>query len=132
MKKLNVKVLNPGRASGEAVVFQTPFSFIGDMSPETGEVTMAGSPLFGQCLKGKILVFPTGRGGTIAPFILYRAVKSGVGPAAILCDHADMLTLECALAAGIPIADGLDGGITAQIKTGDMLKLNESSCIVSG
>lgn len=132
MKKLNVKVLNPGRAGGEAVVFQTPFSFIGDMSPETGEVTMAGSPLFGQCLKGKILVFPTGRGGTIAPFILYRAVKSGVGPAAILCDHADMLTLECALAAGIPIADGFEGGITAQIKTGDKIELDGATCIVTG
>lgn len=131
MKKINGRSLNPGRASGNAVVFQTPFSFIGDMSPETGEVTMAGSPLFGQCLKGKILVFPTGRGGTIAPFILYRAVKAGVGPAAILCDHADMLTLECALAAGIPIADSFDGGITAWVKTGDMVELDGATCVVA-
>jgi len=124
---LKGKALNPGKTKGEAVVFQTPFSFIGDMSPVTGEVTMVGNPNFGKSLKDKVLVFQTGRGGTIAPFILYQAVKNKVGPCAILCDHADMLTLECALTVDIPILDDFNGKITELIKTGDMLEIDKDT-----
>lgn len=130
MKRLTGKALNPGKASGEAIVFHTTFSFIGDMSPATGEVTMARHEHFGKSLKDKVLVFQTGRGGTIAPFILYHATKNGVGPCAILCDHADMLTLECALTVDIPIVHDFEGKITELVKDGDLLQLDGSTVSV--
>lgn len=124
MKSYKGRPLNPGQVTGEAVVFRTPFSFIGDMSPVTGEVTMARHPNFGMSLKGKVLVIETGRGGTIAPFMLYQATKNGVGPCAILCDHADMLTLECALTVNIPIFDDFGLKITETLQNGDVLTLD--------
>lgn len=130
MRTFTGRALNPGRAVGPAVVFDTPFSFIGDMSPETGEVTMARHPNFGMSHKDAVLVIPTGRGGTIAPFMLYQAVKNGVGPRAILCDHADMLTLECALTVDIPIFDGFDSSITRQLKNGNLLELEDGRVTV--
>lgn len=132
MKELKGKALNPGHATGEAVVFRTPFSFIGDMSPVTGEVTMARHENFGKSLKDKVLVFETGRGGTIAPFMLYLARKNHVGPCAILCDHVDMLTLECALTVDIPIVDGNGGKFTEMFKTGDILEIEGDLCSVIG
>ena len=123
MKDLKGRPLNPGNAKGEALVFRTPFSFIGDMSPETGEITMARHPNFGMSLKDRVLVFQTGRGGTIAPFMLYQAQKNGVGPCAILCDHADMLTLECALTVDIPIFDNFGVQITEELENGDFIEL---------
>lgn len=132
MKELIGKALNPGKVSGKAIVFHTAFSFIGDMSSETGEVTMTGSKHFGESLKGKVLVFQTGRGGTIAPFILYKAVKNGVGPCAILCDKADMLTLECALTVNLPILDHFeDGKITELVNDGDVLRLDGNTVTVA-
>ena len=133
MKQLTGKALNSGCACGEAVVFHTTFSFIGDMSPSTGEVTMARHEHFGKSLKGKVLVFQTGRGGTIAPFILYHAAKNGVGPCAILCDHADMLTLECALTVDIPIVHDFQSKITELVQDGDMLRVDGGMVtVVSG
>jgi len=130
MKEIMGKALNKGYARGEAVVFQVPFSFIGDMSPKTGEVTMVGHPNFGIPLKNKILVVTTGRGGTIAPYILYEAMKNQVAPAAILCDKADMLTLECALTVNIPILDGQGNAFTSLIQTGDMIEIKDDVCKV--
>jgi predicted aconitase with swiveling domain len=122
--KLVGKSLNKGHVKGEAVVFEVPFSFIGDLNPDNGKVTMTGHPLFGTSLKDKILVFPTGRGGTIAPYIAYYAQKNHVAPRAILCNQADSITLECALTIDIPIMDNFSGDITRQVTTGGMIEVN--------
>lgn len=130
MKKIQGKAYNRGTAKGEAVVFQTGFSFIGDMSPQTGEVTMARNPHFGESLKDKVLVFQTGRGGTIAPYMLYYASKNGVAPCAILCDNVDMLTLECALTVDIPIVDGHGCKFTEEIQDGDIVEVHDDMCSI--
>lgn len=128
MKEIIGKSYNPGKAEGEAIVFETGFSFIGDMSPTTGEVTMARHPHFGKSLKDKVLIFRTGRGGTIAPYMLYYAKKNGVAPCAILCDKVDMLTLECALTVDIPILDGAGHTFTTEIGTGSWIEIDGDLC----
>lgn len=124
------RVLNSGPISGEVIAIDNMFSFIGDMDPKTGMVTMVNSPVFGQTLAGKVLVFRTGRGGTIAPYMLYEAHKNGVAPAAILCNEADLLTLECALTVNIPIMDRFDCDITELLKTGDNIISNVNGTLL--
>lgn len=119
-----------GKVKGEAVVFEVPFSFIGDFDPASGKVSMSGHPLFGCSLKDKILVIPTSRGGTIAPYIAYYAKKNKVSPAAILCNIADTITLECALTADIPIMDNFAEDITKVLLTGDKLEINTDTGLV--
>ena len=34
--------------SGEALVLDVPFSFIGDFDPDTGKITILNHPLFGK------------------------------------------------------------------------------------
>lgn len=127
--RLKGRTLNAGTAAGKAMVFHTPFSFIGDMDPRTGAVTMVGNPLFGESLAGRVLVMETGRGGTIAPYMLYEAHKNGVAPVAILCDHADMLTLECALTIDIPVLDSFAGGITNAVESGDGVTISRDGTL---
>lgn len=122
--ELQGRVINPGKAEGSAVVFDTPFSFIGDIDPNTGELTMQGHPLAGMSLAGKILVFPTGKGGTIAPFIIYEAQKNGKAPSAILCDQVEPITAECAMTINIPMMDSFPAELKKLIKTNDILKVD--------
>ena len=116
--KLKGRVINSGQVQAEAIVLDVPFSFIGDFDPDTGEITIEGHPLSGKNLANKILVCPSGKGGTIAPFIAYRAKQKGTSPVGILCNKADPLLCESALAINIPILDSFDKDLVTCIKTG--------------
>ena len=129
--KMKGRVINGGNASGEALVLDVPFSFIGDFDPETGNITILNHPLFGKSLANKILVCPTGKGGTIAPFIAYQAKKKGNAPAAILCKKVEPILCESALAIDIPILDSLSEDPVEHIKTGQFISIENDEVSVA-
>ncbi len=121
---LKGRVVSEGDAQGEAVVLDGAFSLIGDFEASTGILTAKGHPLMGQSIAGKILVFTTGKGGTIAPFIAYEAKAAGKAPAAFLCDKADPILVESALVSGIPLLDRLEPGpVNKAIQTGQKVRI---------
>jgi predicted aconitase with swiveling domain len=128
--KIKGRVINGGSASGEALVLDVPFSFIGDFDPETGKITILNHPLFGKSLANKILVCPTGKGGTIAPFIAYQAKKKGNAPAAILCKKVEPILCESALAIDIPILDSLSQDPVECIKPGQLISIENDEVSV--
>ena len=128
--QLKGRILNKGYAEGEAVVLDSAFSFIGDFDTATGELTIDGHPLFGVSIANCILVIPTGKGGTIAPFMAYEAKKNGKAPAAILCNEVEPLTAECAMTIDIPLMDAFGDDVTKVIETGDFVKVNANSGVV--
>jgi len=128
--KMKGRVINGGNASGEALVLDVPFSFIGDFDPETGKLTILNHPLFGKSLANKILVCPTGKGGTIAPFIAYQAKKKGNAPAAILCEKVEPILCESALAINIPILDSFNESPIKVIKTGQYISIINSEVTI--
>jgi predicted aconitase with swiveling domain len=79
--------------------------------------------MFGESIAGKILVCPTGKGGTIAPFIAYEAMKKGKAPAGILCRKADPILCESALAIDIPMLDSFDEDLFRVIQTGQAVSI---------
>ena len=129
--KMKGRVINGGNASGEALVLDVPFSFIGDFDPETGKLTILNHPLFGKSLANKILVCPTGKGGTIAPFIAYQAKKKGNAPAGILCRKVEPILCESALAIDIPILDSLSKDPVEHIKTGQFISIENDEVSVT-
>jgi len=129
--KIKGRVINGGSASGEALVLDVPFSFIGDFDPDTGKITILNHPLFGKSLANKILVCPTGKGGTIAPFIAYQAKKKGNAPAAILCKKVEPILCESALAIDIPILDSLSKDPVEHIKTGQFVIIENDEVSVA-
>lgn len=129
--KLKGKVINPGRAEGEAFVLDVPFSFIGDLDGETGKFNVAGHPMYGEIMADRILVCPTGKGGTIAPYVAYKAWKNGKTPAAILCDEVEPILCECALAIGIPLIVASEQSFVKTIQNGQVVTITEDTVSVA-
>jgi len=101
-------VIRSGRAEGEALVSPEPIGFLGGVDPDTGVVIEPGHPLAGQCVAGRVLVFPTGKGSTVGSYTLYRMAHNGVAPAAIVNREADPVVAVGAIIADIPMLDQVD------------------------
>ncbi len=118
--ELSGRVIKAGKAEGVALVSPEPIGFLGGVDPETGVVIEPGHPLAGQCVAGRVLVFPTGKGSTVGSYTLYRMARGGTAPAAILNAESEAIVAVGAIIAGIPMVDQVD---TTQIKTGDWVRL---------
>src|SRR5208283_2369236 len=60
--KLRGRVIYGGDAEGDALVTSQAISFYGGVDPASGEVIERGHELQGECVKGRVLVFPNGKG----------------------------------------------------------------------
>jgi predicted aconitase with swiveling domain len=119
--KLTGRSINPGKAEGVALVSPEPIGFFGGVDPKTGQVIEKGHPLEGQNVKGRILVFPTGKGSTVGPYVIYGLKKYGNAPAAIINKQTETIVSTGAIISDIPCVDGIDIG---QIKTGDKVAVD--------
>jgi len=79
-----------------------------------------GHPLQGECVAGRVLVFPTGKGSTVGSYILYRLKKSGLAPAALINAESEPIVAVGAIISEIPMVDGID---VAKISTGDRVEV---------
>ncbi|HDI12692.1 MAG TPA: DUF126 domain-containing protein, partial [Hadesarchaea archaeon] len=61
--------ISPGKTRGEALVSREPIGFYGGVDPKTGVVIEKGHELEGKCVRGKILVFPQGKGSTVGSYV---------------------------------------------------------------
>ena len=118
------RVIKVGQAEGEALVSPEPIGFFGGVDPETGVVIEPGHPLEGQCVAGRVLVFPTGKGSTVGSYILYRLKKNGVAPAAIINAESEPIVAVGAIISEIPMVDQID---TEQINSGDVVQVCDAS-----
>lgn len=128
---LKGRVINAGSVTAEALVLDTPFSFIGDFDAETGQLILSGHPLEGESIAGKVLVIPTGKGGTIAPWMAFEAAKRHTAPAAILCRKSEPITCECAITINIPMLDSFEENILEIIENGRLVQIDGESVTVT-
>jgi predicted aconitase with swiveling domain len=94
--------------------------FLGGIDPETGIVIEPGHPLEGQCVSGRVLVFPTGKGSTVGSYTLYRMARAGTAPAAIINAESEAIVAVGAIIGDIPMVDHLE---ISQIETGDRVRV---------
>jgi predicted aconitase with swiveling domain len=114
--ELQGRCIRSGAAEGVALVSPEPIGFLGGVDPETGLVVEVGHSLQGQCVAGKILVFPTGKGSTVGSYTLYRMAKAGTAPAAIINAESEAIVAVGAIISDIPMVDLVDIG---KLRTGD-------------
>lgn len=126
--ELKGRIINKGEAEGEALVTADPISFYGGVDPETGVVTDKDSSLDGKSVSGKILVFPYGKGSTVAPYTIYRLMKNGKAPLAMINREAETIVAVGCIISDIPAVDQID---TAKIKTGDKVRVSGSRVTVN-
>lgn len=105
--KLQGRSIYPGTAQGEALVSSQAISFYGGIDPETGIVVERGHELEGQCIAGRVLVFPTGKGSTVGSYTLYRLKHNGHAPLAILNAECETITAVGCIIAEIVCVDQL-------------------------
>jgi predicted aconitase with swiveling domain len=121
------RTIMTGTAVGPALVSRTPISFYGGVDARTGVIIEQGHELEGQCVSGRILVFPCGKGSTVGSYVIYGLQKNGVGPLAIVNEETETIIATGAILAGIPCVDGIDiGGISS----GENLRVDGAAGLV--
>ena len=112
-----------GRASGLALVTGQAISFLGNVNPETGVVVDPAHELFGQCIAGKVLIFPGGKGSTVGSYVIYQLKKRGLAPAAMINLVSEPIVAVGAVISGIPLVDRV-GEEVLRIKSGTIVNVD--------
>jgi len=115
------KIIYPGKVKGKAIVSPEPIGFYGGVDVKTGEIIESGHPLEGRSIKGKILVFPHGKGSTVGSYIIYGLKKLGNAPLAIVTENIDTVTAVGVIISEIPCIDGVD---IKKIRDGDIIEVD--------
>jgi predicted aconitase with swiveling domain len=116
-----------GHAEGEALVTRMGISFFGGVDPDSGIIVERGHELEGQCISGKVLVFPTGKGSTVGSYTLYRLKHAGKAPAAIVNAECETITAVGCIIAEIPCVDHIP---VDQIQPGTRLTVDGNNATV--
>ena len=125
--ELTGRIVKSGVAEGLALVSAEPIGFLGGVDPDTGLVVEPGHPLYGQCVTGRVLVFPTGKGSTVGSYTLYRMARSGTAPAAIVNAESEAIAAVGAIIGGIPMVDRVD---ISRIHTGDRVRVEGGRLVI--
>ena len=122
--------VSAGKAEGEAVVYNGPFAFLGDLSPVTGLICMPRHKLEGESLVNKVFVFTTGKGSSGCDFAAWAAKKNGKAPAAIICIESEPVLSGAVITTGIPAVDRPEKNVLELIKTGDHVRVDADAGII--
>ena len=121
------RTINPGKASGKALVSTEPIGFYGGVDLNTGIVIEKDHPREGQNVKDTILVFPCGKGSTVGSYIIYGLKKNNVAPAGIINKETETIVATGVILADIPTIDHID---IDTIKTGDSIAMDAQKATV--
>ncbi len=122
--------ISGGKAEGEALVYNGPFAFMGDLSPVTGRICLPRHKLEGQSLAGKVFVFTTGKGSSACDFAAWTAKKNGKAPAAIICLESEPVLSGACITTEIPAVDHPEKNVLELIKTGDHVRVDADAGII--
>jgi len=128
MEQLKGRIIYKGKAEGEALTTKQPISFYGGVDPNTGIVIEKGHELQGQSVKGKILVFPQGKGSTVGSYTLYRLKKNGAAPAGMINRECETIVAVGAIISEIPCIDKVD---ITKIATGSRIRMENDTITVT-
>ncbi len=124
-------------AEGEALVCQEPINLMADTGTvwrEMGDVTftnkVATPSVYGKSFAGKVLVFPTGKGGIFSTNIMMDAASVGSVPKAIVNVMAHPVWVAMAIVINSPLVDRLNKNPCGVIETGDWVKVDARRGIV--
>ncbi len=119
-RQLRGRVIREGRASGSALVSLEPIGFLGGVDAATGVVVEKGHSLEGECLAGRVLVFPRGKGSTVGSYVIYSLARNGVAPVGMILAECEPIVAIGAIMADIPMVDQVD---ISGIQSGDNVSI---------
>ena len=113
-----------GKVEGVALVSRDPVSFYGGIDPVTGVVTEPGHAVEGECVTGKVFVFPTGKGSTVGSYVIYRMAKLGTAPAAIVNLETEAILATGCVISDVPLVDRIGEEVFEGLESGMMLRVD--------
>ncbi len=122
--KLKAHIVSRGKAQGEAIVTSQSLSFLGSIDPKTGIVIEKAHELEGECIKGKVLVFPKGKGSTVGSYVIYQLKKNGTAPCAMINIKTEPIVAVGAIISSIPLVDKVEKNPVRVIRTGDRVMVD--------
>ena len=123
--ELKGRIISKGQVEAEAIVSDAPISFLGGVN-EDGIITDKENELYGQSIKDKIFVFPTGKGSTVGSYVIYGLAKKGILKG-IINKECEPIVATGAILGKIPMVDNID---INNIKTGDKVLIDGDNGIV--
>lgn len=123
-------MVSAGKAEGEAIVYNGPFSFLGDLDPATGKVRVPRHQLEGKSLVNKVFVFSRGKGSSGGDFAAWAAKKNGNTPAAMICLESEPVLSGAVIVTKIPTVDRPEKDVFDLIKTGDYIKVDATRGVI--
>ena len=118
--------ISGGQGKGPLLVSPVPLSFLSGVDPASGIIVEKGHPLQGECITGKVLAFPYGKGSTVGSYILYALSRNGHAPAAIINTEAEPIIATGAIIGGIPMVDRIEIPMT-RLRNGVQVLVNGDS-----
>ena len=137
-KKMLIKGrgITSGVVEGEALVTHQSFGFAHGLEPATGRISDDKHEWIGQNVKGKVLVFPYGKGSVSAGLYVLEAARQGNAPVAVINLETDPVVATGFLLAKImygreiPVMDRLERNPMEVIKTGDWIKVDATTGVI--
>jgi len=113
-----------GRVEGGAIVTRQAFMFSHGINPSTGVITDKRHELYGRSVKGRVFVFPYGKGSTSGSSWILETIRLGNFPIALV-----NIETEPIIAIGVILGEMMYKKITPTI---DRLERNPLEFIRSG
>ncbi|AEH06407.1 protein of unknown function DUF126 [Methanothermococcus okinawensis IH1] len=123
--ELKGRSISKGQVEAEVIVSKAPISFLGGVN-EDGIITDKENELYGQSIRDKIFVFPTGKGSTVGSYVIYGLAKKGILKG-IINKECEPIVATGAILGKIPMVDNID---ISNIKTGDRVLIDGNKGIV--
>ena len=128
MEILKGRTISPGKVEGDALVSKEPIGFYGGVDAKTGQFIEKGHELEGKSVKGKVLVFPCGKGSTVGSYVIYGLAKNNQAPLAVVNKQTETIVATGVILAGVPCVDQIP---VEKIATGDRLVVDATVGTVS-
>ncbi len=119
-----------GAAKGEVLISADPILFY-HADPETGIVNEHGHSLEGKSVKGKIIVFPGGKGSSVVQMDgLYKLEKHHTAPIGFIIKEPDTVLVATAIIMEIPMVDEAESGFYEALKDGDIVRIDTEKSLL--
>ena len=123
--------LAKGMGEGEALVSKDMICFyLSD--PKTGIIREKGHELEGKSVKGKVLVFPSGKASSAVQMDgLVKLLLNKAAPSAMIVKDVEPVLVGSAVLTKIPLVDRLEKDPFEVIHTGDVVRVDADRGLVT-
>jgi predicted aconitase with swiveling domain len=125
-----------GVVEGEALVSTESLVWSHGVDPASGRIDDVRVAVYGESVRGKVLVYPLGKGSTSGATWMLETTRCGNAPAAIINRETELIILTGVLLSkalydvNIPVVDRLDQNPDETIESGDWVRIDGTQGIV--